>query len=545
MVPGAVLGGCGADDREPAVETAPDRTPRSPGGAGGSGAQTRSASRASLEGGIFRLRAMGRRVAGAYRAPMATTLKPARPFRGAGEYPLEAGNFDEAFAATGAPRRPYAELLGALARQDPSTLRERVGPTSPPPGSGWARAGDHGRSGAAADRGRRVGATGARAAATGAGVERFVADAYGAQRIFEAGVVPRRLLKTSEGFEPVMGACSTPRCRRRPSPGSTSSATRAASCGSWRTTCGCPPGLLRDRGPRSRRAGDRGAAAAAPPRRLHREAARGDPAAAPPGRDEPAVAILSDGPENGTWYEHERLGRELELPVLTPRPARDQPGRLFARRGRAREQIDVIYRRLDEERLCGPTGRRPTSGGYCAGVAVGQARCANAFGTGVGDDKLAHAYVERMIEFYLGEEPLLRSVPSYDLAVEADLEAARAAGRAGDQAARRVRRRGVTIMPRARAAAPARDRRCARARALHRPGDGGALHPPDRGRRRPGAAAGRPAPVRGRAPARRRGDDRRPDPLRARGRRDGRQQLAGRRRQGHVGARGAAMKRRS
>ena len=56
---------------------------------------------------------------------MATTLNPARPFRGAGEYPLEAGNFDEAFAATGAPRRPYAELLGALARQDPSTLRER------------------------------------------------------------------------------------------------------------------------------------------------------------------------------------------------------------------------------------------------------------------------------------------------------------------------------------------------------------------------------------------------------------------------------------
>ena len=57
---------------------------------------------------------------------MATTLKPARPLRGAGEYPLEAGNFDEAFAATGAPRHPYAELLDALARQDLDALRERV-----------------------------------------------------------------------------------------------------------------------------------------------------------------------------------------------------------------------------------------------------------------------------------------------------------------------------------------------------------------------------------------------------------------------------------
>jgi uncharacterized circularly permuted ATP-grasp superfamily protein len=57
---------------------------------------------------------------------MATTLNPARSIRGAGEYPLETGNFDEAFAATGAPRRPYAELLDALARQDLSLLRERI-----------------------------------------------------------------------------------------------------------------------------------------------------------------------------------------------------------------------------------------------------------------------------------------------------------------------------------------------------------------------------------------------------------------------------------
>jgi hypothetical protein len=57
---------------------------------------------------------------------MATTLNPARPFPGAGEYPLDAGHFDEAFAATGTPRIPYAEVLGALARHDLARLRERV-----------------------------------------------------------------------------------------------------------------------------------------------------------------------------------------------------------------------------------------------------------------------------------------------------------------------------------------------------------------------------------------------------------------------------------
>ena len=57
---------------------------------------------------------------------MATTLNPARPFPGAGEYPLDAGHFDEAFAPGGTPRPPYAEVLGALARQDLVVLRERV-----------------------------------------------------------------------------------------------------------------------------------------------------------------------------------------------------------------------------------------------------------------------------------------------------------------------------------------------------------------------------------------------------------------------------------
>src|SRR5690348_6713954 len=57
---------------------------------------------------------------------MANTSHRPAPFPGAGEYPLEAGHFDEAFAPTGAPRHPYAELLGALARQDLVVLRERV-----------------------------------------------------------------------------------------------------------------------------------------------------------------------------------------------------------------------------------------------------------------------------------------------------------------------------------------------------------------------------------------------------------------------------------
>jgi uncharacterized circularly permuted ATP-grasp superfamily protein len=174
-------------------------------------------------------------------------------------------------------------------------------------------------------------------------------------------------------------------------------------------------------------------------------------AAAPAGRSAPAVAILSDGPENGAWYEHERFGRELGLPVVTPDQLEVSRGRLFARHGRGREQIDVIYRRLDEDRLCDPQGNLTDLGELLLpALRSGRLRCANSFGTGLADDKLTHAYVERMIDFYLGEEPLLRSVPSFDLSDPEDR--ARAMERL-DELVIKPRGgfggHGVTIMPRA------------------------------------------------------------------------------------------------
>ena len=232
------------------------------------------------------------------------------------------------------------------------------------------------------------------------------------------------------------------------------------------------------------------------------ELRRRDPRRRPRRRAEPAAAILSDGPENGAWYEHERLGRELGLPVVDARASsRSSRGRLFARRGREREQIDVIYRRLDEDRLCEADGTLTALGELLLpALRSGRLRCANAFGTGLADDKLAHAYVERMVEFYLGEEPLLRSVPSYDLSDEDDRAAAmerleelviKPRGGFGGH--------GVTIMPRAtEPRAPAGDRAaCAGAPSTSSPRRRCELssHPTVVGERA-APAADRPAPVR-------------------------------------------------
>jgi uncharacterized circularly permuted ATP-grasp superfamily protein len=361
--------------------------------------------------------------------------------------------FDEAFAIGGAARPHYVPLLDALEGQDLRELRRRVearvaergltfGPDEPIDVDPVPRLIE-----AAEWEALEPGLL-QRARALNA----FVADAYGPQRIFDAGVVPRHLIESSDGYEPVMhglvGADVPP-------------ATVAGldlvrdEAGSFRVledNLRMPSGACYAIAVREVVAPEIAAGAAPRPLEGYLEEMRAALlAAAPAGRAEPAVAILSDGPENGAWYEHERFGRELGLPVVTPDQLEVSRGRLFARHGRDREQVDVIYRRLDEDRLCDPQGNLTELGELLLpALRSGRLRCANAFGTGLADDKLTHAYVERMIDFYLGEEPLLRSVPSFDLSDPDDR--ARAMERL-DELVIKPRGgfggHGVTIMPRA------------------------------------------------------------------------------------------------
>jgi uncharacterized circularly permuted ATP-grasp superfamily protein len=68
--------------------------------------------------------------------------------------------------------------------------------------------------------------------------------------------------------------------------------------------------------------------------------------------------------------------------------------------------VDAVYRRANADMLDTDEGRL-----LGRAVRAGTLGVVNAYGCGVGDDKLAHAYVEDMVRFYLGEEPTLRSVP--------------------------------------------------------------------------------------------------------------------------------------
>jgi uncharacterized circularly permuted ATP-grasp superfamily protein len=139
--------------------------------------------------------------------------------------------------------------------------------------------------------------------------------------------------------------------------------------------------------------------------------------------EEPTVVLLSDGRSNSAFYEHETIARFLDIPLVLLDQLSVRRGRLFARVDDGERAVDVVYRRTDEDRLTdGQGGLTEIARRLLEPVLAGKLACVNAFGTGVADDKLLHAYVEEMVRFYLREEPLLHSVTTYDPAQAGMLE---------------------------------------------------------------------------------------------------------------------------
>ena len=133
--------------------------------------------------------------------------------------------------------------------------------------------------------------------------------------------------------------------------------------------------------------------------------------------------LLSEGPSAAGWWEHERLARELCAPLVTLADLEHRDGRLVVwLDGRARA-VDVVYLRAGEDRFTSAGGSPSAVGEALLGPsAAGVLAVVNAPGAGVADDKLVHARVDELVRLYLGQEPLLPSVPSRPVSGEDDFE---------------------------------------------------------------------------------------------------------------------------
>ncbi|HEX6257328.1 MAG TPA: carboxylate--amine ligase/circularly permuted type 2 ATP-grasp protein [Euzebyales bacterium] len=129
----------------------------------------------------------------------------------------------------------------------------------------------------------------------------------------------------------------------------------------------------------------------------------------------PCIVLLSDGPNDSAWFEHQLLAEEMDIPVVRTTDLIVQDRIVYLRRHGIRRRVDVIYLRMDDDHLVHASGAdgRPLGPSLLSAVASRTVTLANAPGNGIGDDKAVYAFVPQMVDYYLGEEPLLQQVPTY------------------------------------------------------------------------------------------------------------------------------------
>jgi uncharacterized circularly permuted ATP-grasp superfamily protein len=139
---------------------------------------------------------------------------------------------------------------------------------------------------------------------------------------------------------------------------------------------------------------------------------------APAGLDrEPVIAVLTPGIYNSAYFEHSFLADQMGVELVEGQDLVVADGRLQMKTTEGLKQVDVVYRRIDDEFLDPLVFRRESLLGvpgifdiYRAGLVT----IVNAPGTGIADDKSIYCYAPEIIEFYTGRPPILKNVPTFN-----------------------------------------------------------------------------------------------------------------------------------
>jgi uncharacterized circularly permuted ATP-grasp superfamily protein len=253
-------------------------------------------------------------------------------------------------------------------------------------------------------------------------LEALLADLYGPGRILDDGVLPRRLITSSQHFHRAAWGFAPPNGVR----------VHVAGIDVVRGSDGrfyvlednirCPSGvsyLIENRRTMARIFPELFASHRVQP--VHHypakllEALR---AAAPAGVRDPTVVVMTPGVHNSAFFEHAFLARQMGVELVEGRDLVCRDGRVFMRTSNGEERVDVVYRRVDDEFL-DPLHFRGDSMIGCPGILnaarAGRVTIANAVGNGVADDKLVYTWMPEVIRYYLAEEPILANVTTYRL----------------------------------------------------------------------------------------------------------------------------------
>ena len=367
------------------------------------------------------------RASGGARTRSRKAAAPASLFDGYGSAARYPGAFDEMFDADGGVRTPYRGLHATLGPTDAADLtarsealdaafldqgvtfslsgQERPFPLDVVPrvisAAEWSRL----------EKGivQRVRA-----------LEMFLADVYGEQEILRDGVVPRRLVTSSEHFHRQAAGIVPPNGVRIHVAGIDLIRDAQGTFRVLEDNLRSPSGVsyvMENRRTMARVFPDLFA--------NHRVRAVGDYAAhllralrasAASNEADPTVVVLTPGVANSAYFEHSLLARQMGVELVEGRDLFCRDNVVYMRTTEGERQVDVVYRRIDDDFL-DPMQFKPESVLGVAGI-LNAARAGNvvissAVGNGIGDDKLIYTYVPTMIDYYLGEKPSLANVDTF------------------------------------------------------------------------------------------------------------------------------------
>ncbi len=257
----------------------------------------------------------------------------------------------------------------------------------------------------------------------------FLDDIYGDQRILGAGFIPAEMVLGAAGYRPMLRGVAAPGGVRIHISGVDLIRDPA---GTWRVledNLRTPSGVsyVVENRLVSKRLFPRVFDAARVHRVDHYPTRLADTlrSVAPPNRiaSDVTAVVLTPGPYNSAYFEHSFLARTMGLELVQAPDLFVDGDVVYCRTTRGPRRVDVIYRRTDEAFL-DPEAFRPDSvlgvPGLMRAYAAGTVTIANAPGNGVADDKAVYPFVPKMIEYYLGERPLLEQVPTYVCMFDAD-----------------------------------------------------------------------------------------------------------------------------
>lgn len=133
-------------------------------------------------------------------------------------------------------------------------------------------------------------------------------------------------------------------------------------------------------------------------------------------QDTPVCVLLTPGQYNSAYFEHTFLAQQMGIEIVEGRDLIVENERVYMHTTRGLVQVDVIYRRIDDDFLDPRFFRRDSTLGVpdlVKAYRAGNVTLVNAIGTGVADDKATYAYVPDMIRFYLSEEPILPNIETF------------------------------------------------------------------------------------------------------------------------------------